>query len=55
VSLSYPLPWFHTDSLDNYSTSEFVRSAEGHEVQKRIWSELTDILENITPGIMKNI
>ncbi|RDW73549.1 short-chain dehydrogenase family protein [Coleophoma cylindrospora] len=36
-------------------TSEFVRSNEGHEVQKQLWRELSGTLENITPGILKNI
>ncbi len=37
------------------SPSEFVRSTEGLEVQKRIWNELTEKLEDIAPGITKNI
>ncbi|RDW87243.1 short-chain dehydrogenase family protein [Coleophoma crateriformis] len=35
--------------------SEFVRSNEGYEVQKQIWRGLSDILQNVTPGILKNI
>ncbi|KAI8830867.1 retinol dehydrogenase [Chytriomyces cf. hyalinus JEL632] len=33
----------------------FVTSVEGVQVQKRLWDELTAILENVRPGILKNI
>ncbi|TPX75202.1 hypothetical protein CcCBS67573_g03519 [Chytriomyces confervae] len=33
----------------------FVTSAEGVQVQQRLWDELTEILENVRPGILKNI
>jgi retinol dehydrogenase 12 len=33
----------------------FVTSAEGQKTQKRVWTELKDILEGIQPGILKNI
>ncbi|KAJ3399780.1 hypothetical protein CcCBS67573_g03520 [Chytriomyces confervae] len=33
----------------------FVTSDEGVKVQKRLWEELTEILENVRPGILKNI
>ncbi|EED14023.1 short-chain dehydrogenase/reductase family protein, putative [Talaromyces stipitatus ATCC 10500] len=36
-------------------TSEFVRSNEGEEVQKKLWAELSTTLERIVPGVMKNI
>lgn len=35
--------------------SKFVRSAEGKEVQARVWSELSEKLEAIHPGILKNL
>ena len=35
--------------------SEFVRSEEGKESQERVYKELMEILENIQPGITKNI
>jgi hypothetical protein len=41
--------------LENSSPFNFVRSTDGYEVQERIWSELAERLENITPGILKNI
>lgn len=36
-------------------TADFVRSAEGLEVQKQVWKELVARLEGIQPGIIKNI
>ncbi|KAI8840302.1 NAD(P)-binding protein [Chytriomyces cf. hyalinus JEL632] len=33
----------------------FVLSAEGATVQKRLWDELSDILESARPGILSNI
>lgn len=35
--------------------SEFVMSREGKETQERVFTELIAILENIQPGISKNI
>jgi len=35
--------------------SSFVRSGEGRETQKRVWNELTAILEEIEPGVTGNI
>lgn len=35
--------------------SEFVRSQEGAETQKRLWKELSTKLEKIKPGIMSNV
>jgi retinol dehydrogenase 12 len=35
--------------------SPFVTSEEGTETQKRVWAELSEILEKIQPGIMANI
>jgi len=35
--------------------SDFVTSDEGAKVHKRVWSELSQILEGIQPGILKNI
>ncbi|KAM7194552.1 putative short-chain dehydrogenase [Naviculisporaceae sp. PSN 640] len=35
--------------------SPFVASKEGDQVQKLLWKELTDRLEAIHPGIMKNL
>jgi retinol dehydrogenase 12 len=35
--------------------STFVTSEEGVETQKRLWTELSEKLEKIQPGIMGNI
>jgi hypothetical protein len=35
--------------------SPFVTSEEGVETQKRLWVELSEILEKIQPGVMGNI
>lgn len=35
--------------------SAWVRSEEGAQIQKKVWSELSAILEGIQPGITKNI
>jgi len=35
--------------------SEFVRSEEGQKTQKRVYTELMDILEKIQPGISENV
>lgn len=39
----------------NEALSPFVRSTEGEETQKRLWNELSDILEEVHPGVMKNV
>lgn len=35
--------------------SEFVRSEEGTQVQKKVWAELVDKLEKIKPGVTTNL
>jgi hypothetical protein len=35
--------------------SPFVTSEEGVETQKRLWAELSEILEKIQPGVMGNV
>lgn len=42
-------------NVANEALSPFVRSVEGEETQKRIWNELSDILEEVYPGVMKNV
>lgn len=37
------------------SASVFVRSPEGQKVQKRVWTELVEMLESIAPGIQQNL
>ncbi len=34
------------------SVSEFVASKEGEKTQMRIWNELSQLLENVQPGVM---
>jgi len=36
-------------------TSAFVRSAEGKKASVRVWEELSEKLEKIEPGVLKNI
>jgi hypothetical protein len=35
--------------------SDFVTSKEGEETQKKLWTELSEELERIQPGIMSAI
>jgi retinol dehydrogenase-12 len=35
--------------------SDFVTSKEGEETQKKLWTELSEKLEKIQPGIMSAI
>ncbi|KAJ3229845.1 hypothetical protein HDU81_004965 [Chytriomyces hyalinus] len=37
------------------ATGVFVTSGEGVQVQRRLWDELTEILESVRPGVLKNI
>lgn len=47
---------YMTDGKVNDSAlSSFVRGREGVEVQRRVWNELRDILEKISPGITDNL
>jgi NAD(P)-dependent dehydrogenase (short-subunit alcohol dehydrogenase family) len=39
--------------VDDDALSDFVRSEEGKETGKRVWKELTEILEAIQPGVTK--
>ncbi|KAF2102161.1 NAD(P)-binding protein [Rhizodiscina lignyota] len=51
-------PEFQGEYLANCaidSISPFVTSAEGVKLQKRIWSELKDKLDQIEPGIMQRL
>ncbi len=41
--------------LINDRVSAFVRSEEGTETQRRLWSELSEKLEKIQPGVMSRI
>jgi retinol dehydrogenase-12 len=35
--------------------SAFVRSAEGKKASERVWEELSEKLEKIEPGLLKNL
>jgi NAD(P)-dependent dehydrogenase (short-subunit alcohol dehydrogenase family) len=41
--------------VDDGALSSFVRSTEGKEVGKRVWSELKQILEDIEPGVTGSV
>ena len=36
-------------------TSPFVQSAEGAKTQRRVWEELSQKLEKISPGVLGNL
>jgi trehalose-6-phosphatase len=36
---------------NNAALSSFVRSEDGAKAQKKVWEELSEILENIQPGV----
>ena len=39
----------------NDALSPFVQSSEGEDTQRRLWSELEVILEEVQPGVMQNV
>ncbi|KAJ5925291.1 Short-chain dehydrogenase/reductase family protein [Penicillium verhagenii] len=41
--------------VDNTAFSEFVRSADGAKARKKVWADVTAILEGVKPGILQNI
>jgi len=41
--------------IDDNAVSEFVRSADGREASKKVWTELSAILESIQPGVTSNL
>ena len=43
--------YMHDSVVDEASLSAFVKSEEGAETGRRVWSELKDILEKIQPGV----
>ena len=48
-------PVSHSVTDDLLSPSLFVRSEEGAETGRRLWTELSEKLEAIHPGILQNI
>lgn len=45
----------YMDSCVLREPSTLVLSTEGQELQRRVYSELMDILEDIQPGVTKNV
>ena len=40
--------------VDDSHLSPFVRSDDGKAAAEKVWTELSEILENVRPGITKN-
>lgn len=47
--------YMHDCKVDDGKLSRFVRSDEGKETERRLWEELSAILEGVQPGIMANL
>ncbi|OAA64508.1 short chain dehydrogenase reductase [Niveomyces insectorum RCEF 264] len=45
----------YMDAAEVWHTSAYVTSEKGADVQKRVFTELLDILEGVHPGIKKNL
>jgi NAD(P)-dependent dehydrogenase (short-subunit alcohol dehydrogenase family) len=41
--------------VENTMLSPFVRSDEGRQAREKLWGELSSILEDVRPGVMKNL
>ena len=47
---------YMTDAkTDDGALSDFVKSTDGKEASKKVWEELSEILESIQPGITSNL
>ncbi|KAK5199133.1 hypothetical protein LTR96_003497 [Exophiala xenobiotica] len=47
---------YMTDAVvDDSHLSPFVRSDDGKAAEKKVWTELSEILETVQPGVTKNI
>jgi len=58
VHAAFAGPTSHGQYMHNCAVDEpssFVRSKEGAEVQAKVWQELSEKLEKIQPGILKNL
>ena len=53
--LPRPLGGVHLNRLTLNRPSAFVRSDEGARAQKRVYDELSQKLEKISPGIMAKV
>lgn len=47
--------YMHDGLVNDRELSPFVRSKDGEAASVKVWSELSDILEKIAPGVTKNI
>jgi NAD(P)-dependent dehydrogenase (short-subunit alcohol dehydrogenase family) len=47
--------YMHDGLIDDSSLSSFVRSEDGKRAQQQVWKELSQILEKVEPGVMKNL
>lgn len=45
----------YMDNCKPRDPSKFVMSDEGQQLQKRVYNELMEVLEDIQPGITKNV
>jgi hypothetical protein len=41
--------------INDDTLSDFVKSADGKKASKKVWKELSDILESIQPGVTSNL
>jgi NAD(P)-dependent dehydrogenase (short-subunit alcohol dehydrogenase family) len=41
--------------INDGALSDFVKSADGNEAAKKVWKELSEILESIQPGVTSNL
>lgn len=47
---------YMTDAqINDDALSDFVKSADGKEASKKVWKELSEILESIQPGVTSNL
>ncbi|KAF7561667.1 hypothetical protein G7046_g2472 [Stylonectria norvegica] len=47
--------YFSDGVIDDKAVSEFARSEDGKQAGKKVWRELSEILESIQPGITSNL
>lgn len=47
--------YMHDAKVDDGALSAFVKSEDGKKASEKVWSELSEILERIQPGVTKNL
>ncbi|KAK4696465.1 hypothetical protein P7C71_g1449, partial [Lecanoromycetidae sp. Uapishka_2] len=47
--------YINDGQVNDDSLSDFVKSEDGKEASKKVWEELTEILESIQPGVTSNL